>query len=94
MEETLNHSGDMPFNVYSNETKTLQYLDDIQMETHNGDKIRNITIRELNRGFIIDVGCHSFAITNVSDVIKYLTEYLNNPNQTEKNWFSNKLLTR
>lgn len=52
---------------------------------------RNINIEQLDFGFVVKIGCHSFAISKSEDVIAGLSEYLADPNGTEKKWFANKL---
>lgn len=53
--------------------------------------MRNITIQALNHGYVVAVGCHSFAIEKASDLIAKLAEYINNPAETEKKWNEGKL---
>lgn len=55
------------------------------------EKMREINIREVNKGFILNIGCHTFAFTKTSDFIPELTKYLTNPQETEKDWFSGDL---
>jgi len=55
------------------------------------DKIREVTIREVNRGFIVQVGCHTFAISTKTELTTKLTEYILNPIKTESKWFKNEL---
>lgn len=55
------------------------------------NKIRQIGIRQLNHGYIIDVGCQTFAIEKPSDLIAKLSEYINAPAETEKKWQEGKL---
>ena len=55
------------------------------------NKIRQINIEELNRGFIVRVGCHTFAISTKEELTAKLTEYINDPDKTEKLWFSGEL---
>jgi hypothetical protein len=57
-----------------------------------GSKIREISIKALNFGFIVKVGCHSFAIETPDKLVTVLGEYLNKPTETEKKWFSGELL--
>lgn len=54
-------------------------------------KIREIRIEQLAYGFIVRVGCKSFAIETKEQLIKKLTQYINNPEETEKLWDSGKL---
>ena len=55
------------------------------------NKIRQINIEEVNRGFIVRVGCHTFAISTRAELTTKLTEYINEPDATEKKWYENKL---
>jgi hypothetical protein len=68
-------------------------LSDAQMPTApiSPNKSRQITIREISRGYIVDVGCQSFAFESAATVIAKISEYLNNPEATEKKWFDGKL---
>jgi len=56
------------------------------------DKIRQIRIEEVDLGFIVGVGCQTFAITEKEDLIKYLTNYINKPKECENLWFKTKKL--
>lgn len=53
--------------------------------------IRDITITQLNHGYIVRVGCQTFAIENPSTLIAKLAEYINNPADTETKWNDKKL---
>lgn len=55
------------------------------------NKIRAINIEEVNRGYIVRVGCHTFAISTKAELTTKLIEYINNPEETEKKWYSNNL---
>lgn len=48
--------------------------------------IRSIQINQLNRGYVVVVGCQSFAIENSSTLIAKLAEYINSPAATEQKW--------
>jgi hypothetical protein len=56
-----------------------------------GNKIRQINIEEVNRGFIVRVGCHTFAISTKAELTTKLTEYINEPDKTEKKWYNGDL---
>ena len=53
---------------------------------------REINIRPLNYGYIVNIGCQTFAIESVEKLISNLEKYLNSPIETEKKWFSGNLL--
>ncbi len=62
--------------------------------TNSNEKIREIHIIELNRGFTVQVGCHTFAISKAEELIQLLSEYIAHPSETESKWFNNQLMTR
>ena len=53
---------------------------------------REINIRPLNFGYVVNIGCQTFAIESVEKLVSNLEKYLNSPNDTEKEWFSGNLL--
>ncbi len=55
------------------------------------NKIRQINIEEVNRGYIVRVGCHTFAISTKEEMIGKLVEYINEPSKTEEKWFKQEL---
>lgn len=63
----------------------------IPMASPGENKIREIVINELNRGFIVRVGCHTFAISTKAELTGKLIEYINEPLKTEQKWFGGKL---
>ena len=56
-----------------------------------GNKIRQINIEEVNRGFIVRIDCHTFAISTKAELTTKLMEYINEPDKTEKKWYSGDL---
>lgn len=56
--------------------------------------MRDLSIREVNRGFIVQAGCHTFAISTAKELTQLVTEYINDPSGTEKRWFDGTLMTR
>lgn len=70
-------------------TSGIGYIGDPAPTRPNG--IRIITITQLNHGYIVGVGCQSFAVESSSTLIAKLAEYLNNPNATEQKWNEGKL---
>ncbi len=54
-------------------------------------KIRGISIEQLHYGYIVKVGCHSFALEKHETVSAKIAQYLADPAGTEKLWFSQKL---
>ena len=54
-------------------------------------KIREINIRQVNYGYVVNVGCHTFAIESVARLSEMLNKYLLQPNATEKLWYDGTL---
>ena len=59
--------------------------------TPEQNKIRKICIEEVHRGFIVNVGCHTFAISTKTELINNLIEYISEPHKTEEKWFAGNL---
>lgn len=55
---------------------------------------RAINIEPLNYGFIVRVGCQSFAVEQADTVADKLKEYLNDPQATEKKWYAGELFKK
>ena len=53
---------------------------------------REINISPLDYGYIVRVGCQTLAIESKQDLIKHLTDYLNNPSETENKYQQKQLL--
>ena len=91
-------------NYYSNLAQTVQetatesyrihtnYENVPQPYDSESNKIRNIQIEQLHSGYIIKVGCHSFAVEEHTTLITKLAAYLSNPQEVEKKWFETKKL--
>lgn len=54
--------------------------------------IRTFMVRQLNFGYVVEVGCHSFAIETKEKLVKLVSDYINTPDETEKKWFETKQL--
>lgn len=61
------------------------------IQERSPNKIRQINIEEVNRGFIVRVGCHTFAISTKAELTTKLTEYINEPEKTEQKWYKGEL---
>lgn len=57
----------------------------------NQNRIKSINIRQLDRGYIVEVGCQIIAITNKTELIAVFAEYINNPLATEQKHMEGKL---
>ncbi len=64
---------------------------DAPMQLKEENIIRSINIRQLSHGYIIEVGCQTFAIESASTLIAKLSEYILNPNATESKHREGKL---
>ena len=51
---------------------------------------RDIQIKSLNHGYIVTIGCQTFAIEEIKSLIKHLETYLRSPEETEQKWLSGK----
>lgn len=51
----------------------------------------NIQINQLDYGYVVNVGCKTFAIETPEKLLKYITEYINNPGEAEKKFYSKEL---
>lgn len=49
-------------------------------------RMREIKISALDRGFVVQVGCQSFAIQTKEDLIAKLVQYINDPMGTEEKY--------
>ena len=56
----------------------------------SSNKIREIRIVELNYGYVVNVGCHAFAVETKERLCRALNDYIMNPAETEANWFKTK----
>jgi hypothetical protein len=60
-------------------------------ESCGPSKIRQISIREVNRGYIVEVGCHTFAFSTPDELADKISAYLKDPNGVERKWFNGEL---
>lgn len=58
----------------------------------NKGMIRPIEILSVDRGFIVKVGCKTLVYENVQNLLTDFTNYLYEPNATEKRLFPNEIL--
>jgi hypothetical protein len=57
-----------------------------EIEARPPQHLRSINIEPLNRGYVVRVGCQSFAIGTKRLLIDKLTQYLSDPQGTEDKW--------
>jgi hypothetical protein len=62
---------------------------DTEMVPEQSYSKREVVIKPLNSGFLVNVGCQSAAVETNEQLIKTLTDYFENPYEFEKKWFKN-----
>lgn len=62
-----------------------------EQEPRRPNVIRPINIEEVNRGYIVRIGCHTFAFGTKAELTTHLVGYINEPEKTEAKWFEGKL---
>ena len=75
----------------SNDMRPTGNLAQTETTQKTDERIRSITIRQLDRGYIVEVGCQTLAITNKTELITLFVEYVNNPAATEQKHLEGKL---
>jgi hypothetical protein len=55
------------------------------------NKIRQMSIEEVNRGYVVRVGCHTFAFSTKEELVTKVMEYISEPSKTEEKWYSGNL---
>lgn len=75
-----------PLPVMNVESPTERYYDGEQVKypAYEYDKNWSVTFNTLDYGYVVNVGCKSFAITSKELLIKLLTQYINNPRELVK----------
>ena len=58
------------------------------------NRLRDIRIQELTRGYVVTVGCAAFAISTKAELVTKLMEYLTNPDETEQKWYAGELFEK
>jgi hypothetical protein len=53
--------------------------------------MREVSFRQLSHGYMVQVGCQTFAIETPSGLIAKLSEYILNPAATEQKWNEGRL---
>lgn len=73
---------------------TAAYCGQVESVQKSADKIREISISELNYGYLVRVGCHSFAVESSETLLDALKEYILNPSLTEEKWYKNEFILK
>lgn len=85
MDETLNENmGERESDYVGISSRALNNVG--RVEPVPSQPLRSINIEPLNRGFVVRVGCQSFAIGTKRLLIDKLTQYLSDPQGTEDKW--------
>jgi hypothetical protein len=58
---------------------------------HRKERIRKISISQLDRGYVVHVGCQEFAISTTAELVSRLREYINDPARIESMYEEGKL---
>lgn len=53
--------------------------------------MRHVLIRQLDHGYVVEVGCKSFAIPAKDELCKHLIRYINNPAEMEIDYWKGKI---
>lgn len=64
----------------------------INIHVPSSNKIRDIKISELEYGYLVEIGCSKFAISDTDQLIKKLSDYIKDPEKTEMMWNDGKFL--
>ena len=54
--------------------------------------IRSISIRQLNHGYVVEVGCQTLAIENAAKLVALFAEYIADPMKAEQKYREGKLI--
>jgi len=82
--------------MYGEEKMAINYdaMPIAQNQTEVGNtpqRINELSISEVDRGYIVRAGCKTFAISSKEELLEKLIEYINNPKETEKKYYEGKL---
>jgi len=69
----------------------VAYSEQIGQAPQRPNKMRNVEIRELDKGYFVQVGCQTIAIASASQLISLLAQYIANPNEVEQKYMDGKL---
>lgn len=72
----------------------MDIVDEDSYSGKDNSKIREINVKEVDRGFMVNVGCHTFAISKAEELIELVSEYIRTPHETERKWFNGDLIKR
>jgi hypothetical protein len=52
---------------------------------------RTVVIEPMHHGYVVKLDCHKFAFESADRALKYVTEYLKDPQGTEEKWWKKEL---
>lgn len=55
------------------------------------DRIKEIRITQVDHGYIVNIGCQTFAIESSKRLVKNIEKYLESPQEIEKAWMNKSL---
>lgn len=56
-----------------------------------GSRARTVVIETMHHGYVVKLDCHNFAFESADRALKYITEYLKDPQGTEEKWWKKEL---
>ena len=56
-----------------------------------GSRARTVVIETMHHGYVVKLDCHIFAFESADRALKYVTEYLKDPQGTEEKWWKKEL---
>ena len=56
-----------------------------------GSRARTVVIEPMHHGYVVKLDCHKFAFESADRALKYITEYLKDPQGTEEKWWKKEL---
>jgi hypothetical protein len=62
-------------------------------ESKSKGMINDLRMEQLSHGYILRVGCQSFAIEKQEELIRLLTMYIQEPDKTKDMWYDGKLFS-
>lgn len=77
-----------------NEAQCVTQSQDYPQPTSCNSELRNINIQPLSRGYVLNVGCQSIAVSNKDSLKQLLNMYIDNPQQTEDDYYAGKILPK
>lgn len=79
--------------VMEMEEPIKSYEQPIPMPRNNTDSLApyEVTIKQVNNGFIVNVGCQTFVFESIDKISGYMKEYFTKPSETIEKHYAGKL---